>query len=70
MIDVNVSCQTLTVTYRFLELLLGGHVARAVARGVLSEAEADLWWRNLAQAEDKGTFIYGLTAFIVSGTKP
>ena len=70
MIDVKVSFQTLTLTYQFLELLLGGHIARAVANGVLSEGEADLWWRNLAQAEDEGTFVYGLTAFIVSGTKP
>ncbi len=70
MVDVAVSFQTITATYDFLQLLLGGHVARAVSSGVLSEQEADLWWTNLAQAEDEGTFLYGLTAFIVSGTKP
>jgi ubiquinone/menaquinone biosynthesis C-methylase UbiE len=70
MIDVKVSFHTITVTYEFLELLLGGHVARAVASGVLSAEEADLWWTNLAQAEDQGTIVYGFTAFIVSATKP
>jgi len=69
MIDVKVSFQTITVTYEFLELLLGGHVARAVASGILSGEEADLWWTNLAQAGAEGTFVYGFTAFIVSGTK-
>jgi len=66
MVDVAVSFQT----YNFLQLLLGGHVAGAVSNGVLSEQEADLWWTNLAQAENEGTFLYGFTAFIVSGTKP
>ena len=70
MIDVKVSFHTITVTYEFLEFLLGGHVARAVASGVLSGEEADLWWTNLAQAEDEGTYVYGFTAFVVSGTKP
>ncbi len=70
MVDVSVSFHTITVTYDFLQLLLGGHVARAVSSGVLSEREADLWWTNLAEAEDAGTFLYGFTAFVVSGTKP
>jgi len=70
MIDIAVSFQTITLTYDFLQLLLGGHVARAVDTGVLSEQEANLWWASLAQANDEGTFLYGFTAFIVSGTKP
>ena len=70
MVDVAVSFRTITVTYDFLQLLLGGHVARAVSSGVLPEQEADLWWTNLAKAENEGTFLYGFTAFIVSGTKP
>jgi ubiquinone/menaquinone biosynthesis C-methylase UbiE len=69
MTDVSVSFHTITVTYDFLQLLLGGHVARAVGRGVLSEAEADLWWTHLARANAEGTFLYGFTAFIVAGTK-
>jgi ubiquinone/menaquinone biosynthesis C-methylase UbiE len=69
MTGVSVSFQTITVTYDFLHLLLGGHVARAVSGGVLSEQEADLWWASLAQANEEGTFFYGLTAFIVSGAK-
>jgi len=38
-------------------------------RDVLSEHEANLWWTHLAQASALGTFLYGFTAFIVSGTK-
>ncbi len=67
--DVSCSFQTITLTYDFLQLLIGGHVVHAVTTGLLSEQEADLWWTNLAQANDKGTFLYGFTAFIVSGTK-
>lgn len=70
MTGVSVSFETITVTYDFLQLLLGGHVARAVSTGVLSEQQAGLWWTNLAQANDEGTFLYGFTAFIVSGAKP
>ncbi len=64
------SFQTVMVPYNFLELLLGGHVSRAVESGALSEEEANLWWTNLAQAQDAGTFLYGFTAFFVTGTKP
>jgi ubiquinone/menaquinone biosynthesis C-methylase UbiE len=69
MTDISVSCRTITVTYDFLQLLLGGHVVRAVAIGTLTEQEADQWWRHLAHANVEGTFLYGFTAFIVSGTK-
>jgi hypothetical protein len=27
------------------------------------------WWTSLAAADRDGTFLYGFTAFIVSGTK-
>ena len=69
MTDISVSFQTITVTYDFLQLLLAGHVARAVAAGILSEQEADLWWTHLAQANAEGIFLYGFTAFIVAGVK-
>jgi len=55
--------------YDFLQLLLGGHIVRAVSAGVLSEGEADLWWTPLARANSEGTFYYGFTASIVSGAK-
>lgn len=70
MTDVTVSFSTLNITYDFLQLLVGGHVARAVSSGVLSEKEADLWWTHLAHANAAGTFLYGFTAFVVSGVKP
>ena len=67
---VTVSCHTLPATYDFLQLLLGGYVARAVAAGVVTEQEADLWWTHLAQADAQGSFLYGITAFVVCGVKP
>lgn len=69
MTDVSISFRTITITYDFLQLLLGGHVARAVTSGVLSGQEAELWWTHLAQADAEGTFLYGFTAFIVTGAK-
>jgi ubiquinone/menaquinone biosynthesis C-methylase UbiE len=69
MTDVSVAFRTITVSYAFLQLLLGGHVARAVGSGTLSEGDADRWWTHLAQADAEGSFFYGFTAFIVSGSK-
>jgi hypothetical protein len=48
---------------------LGGHVARAVAAGVLSEQEADRWWIHLAQGNAEGIFPYAFTGSIVAGAK-
>lgn len=70
MTDVSVSFSTLTVTYDFLQLLLGGHIVHAVSAGVLSEHEANLWWTHLAQANDRGIFLYGVTGFVACGIKP
>jgi ubiquinone/menaquinone biosynthesis C-methylase UbiE len=67
--DVAVSFRICRMTYDFLQLLLGGHISSAVSAGRLSENEADLWWTHLANANDEGTFHYGFTASIVSGTK-
>lgn len=69
MTDVLVTFMTVTFSKAFLQLLLGGHVAKAVSTGVLSEQEANQWWTHLAQASDEGTLFCGLTAFIVSGTR-
>ena len=57
------------MTYDFLQLLLGGHVVRAVASGKLAEQEADLWWTDLANSNAEGKFFYGFSAFIVAGVK-
>ena len=67
--DVVVKNETLFVTYEFLKLLLGGHVARLHDNGALSREEANQWWTSLADADRDGTFLYAFTAFIVSGTK-
>jgi hypothetical protein len=61
--------ETVFVTCEFLKLLLGGHVARLHDAGVLSREQANQWWTSLAAADRDGTFLDGLTAFIVSGTK-
>src|SRR6266404_6599458 len=69
MTGVVVSFLTVLVTYDFLQLMLGGHIAAAVSAGTLSENEADLWWTHLARANSEGTFHYGFTGSIVSGVK-
>jgi ubiquinone/menaquinone biosynthesis C-methylase UbiE len=69
MTDVSIVFRTVTFSYSFLQLLLGGHVAQAVSTGTMSEREANQWWTHLAQASNEGTFFSGLTAFIVSGTR-
>lgn len=67
--NVAFSFRTITISYDFLQLLIGGHVARAVSGGVLTADEANLWWTHLAQANAAGEFLYGFTAFVVSGLK-
>jgi ubiquinone/menaquinone biosynthesis C-methylase UbiE len=67
--DLAVQNATVFVTYEFLKLLLGGHVARLHDAGVVSREAANEWWTALAAADREGTFLYGFTAFIVSGTK-
>ena len=67
--DIVVKNETAFVTFEFLKLLLGGHVGRLHDTGVLSRDEANQWWTSLAEADRDGTFLYGFTAFIVSGTK-
>ncbi len=67
--DVAVKNETVFVTYEFLTLLLGGHVARLHDTGVLSRDDANRWWTALAAADRDGTFLYAFTAFMVSGTK-
>ena len=69
MTSISSSPRTVTVTYDFLQLLLGGHVVRAVASGKLAEQEADLWWTDLANSNAEGKFFYGFSAFIVAGVK-
>jgi ubiquinone/menaquinone biosynthesis C-methylase UbiE len=69
MTEVSVTHHTVAIDYDFVQLLLGGHVARAVADGTISGEEADRWWASLAKANRDGNFCYGFTAFIVAGTK-
>ncbi len=59
--DVALSLRTVTIAYEFLQLLPGS--------GTLSKTEADVWWTDLARAAAEGTFLYGMTAFIVAGVK-
>jgi ubiquinone/menaquinone biosynthesis C-methylase UbiE len=70
MTDVTTSFHVLPVSYEFLQLLIGGHVAQAVNNETLTGVEADLWWTHLAEANARGTFLYGFTAFVVCGAKP
>lgn len=69
MTEVSLVPHTVTISFEMSQLLLGGHVTQAVAKGTISHEEADLWWTDLAQADRAGAFLYGFTAFIVAGTK-
>ena len=69
MTDVVVTFRTVLLNYDFLQLLLGGHVARIVSAGMLTDGDANLWWTSLATANADGIFHCGLTAVIVSGTR-
>jgi hypothetical protein len=35
----------------------------------VSREDANQWWTSLADAYRDGTFLYGFTAFLVSGAK-
>jgi len=67
--DVAVRNEMVFVTYEFLTLLLGGHVARLHEAGTISREQANQWWTSLAESDRAGEFLYGFTGFIVSGTK-
>ncbi|HEY6252766.1 MAG TPA: methyltransferase domain-containing protein [Candidatus Angelobacter sp.] len=67
--DITISFHVLPVTYEFLQLLLGGHIAQAVHSGLFGAKEADLWWTHLAKTNASGAFLYGFTAIVVCGVK-
>jgi ubiquinone/menaquinone biosynthesis C-methylase UbiE len=69
LVDVSVSTHMLFVDLPFLELLIGGHLAKAREAGAFSAAELDEWWDHLRAATAAGTFCCGFTAFVVAGTK-
>jgi SAM-dependent methyltransferase len=69
MTEVRVSLQTIFISYPFLELLLGGHLARTQQAGVVSAEEIERWWTHLREAHQSGTFLYAFAALIVAGTK-
>ena len=67
--NISMTPQTIFISYPFLELLLGGHLTRAQQAAAVSSADVERWWTHLRQAHDAGTFLYGVTALIVAGTK-
>jgi SAM-dependent methyltransferase len=68
--DVAVVPYQVFVHLEFLELLLGGHLVTAQDQGIVQPQEVERWWTDLRAAADRGDFLAGFTAFIVSGTKP
>lgn len=68
--DVSVEAMPVFVPYAFAELLLGGHCTKLQAEGVLTPGQVEAWWEELRDAEARGVFLLGFTAFIVAGTKP
>ncbi|MHB8611011.1 MAG: hypothetical protein ACYDAL_01095 [Candidatus Dormibacteraceae bacterium] len=49
------------------ELFLGSHLALLHANGALTANESRHWWDYLKKAEERGTLLISLTAFIVAG---
>jgi ubiquinone/menaquinone biosynthesis C-methylase UbiE len=69
MTDVSVTPHPVFIHYEFAQLLWGGHLTRAQRAGVVSPGQVERWWGQLREANAAGTFLAGLTAFIVAGTK-
>jgi ubiquinone/menaquinone biosynthesis C-methylase UbiE len=69
LVDVSVSTHMLFVDYPFLDLLIGGHLAKAREAGAFSEEELAEWWAQLRGATAAGTFSCGFVAFTVAGTR-
>ena len=69
MVDVSVAYHTVTVPFAFVQVLLGGHVARAVAAGTISGQRGRSVVDGIGTGQPRGHVLYGYTAFIVAGTK-
>lgn len=67
--DVTVDARQVWIDYEFAGLLLGGHLVRAQAAGVITPDEAERWCHDLEAADREGQFLLGVTAFIVCGTR-
>jgi ubiquinone/menaquinone biosynthesis C-methylase UbiE len=68
--DVTVDTVVVFLHYTFAELLLGGHCTRLQEEGVLTAGQVHGWWEGLRAADERGMFLLGFTAFIVTGAKP
>jgi ubiquinone/menaquinone biosynthesis C-methylase UbiE len=68
MTDVHVVGHTVFIDFEFLGLLIGGPLTAAQAEGVLDPGDVSAWWKCLAEADERGNFLAGFTAFIVSGS--
>jgi hypothetical protein len=67
--DISVTPQTIRISYPFLELLLGGHVTRALRRYCYPPTMPNAGGPICARRTNAGTFFYAFTALIVTGTK-
>jgi hypothetical protein len=56
------------ISFPFLELLRGGHLARAARRRCVF-GDSERWWAHLREAHQAGLFFYAFTALIVAGVK-
>lgn len=67
--DVGVMGNTVFIDFEFLGLLIGGRLTAAQAAGIVDPSDVSAWWKGLAEADERGNFLAGFTAFIVSGSK-
>lgn len=68
-VDVDVVGHPVFIDFEFLGLLIGGRLTSVQSAGLLDPGDVRAWWNGLAEADHAGTFLAGLTAFIVSGSK-
>jgi hypothetical protein len=52
------------------QLLLDAHLEKVKRSGLVPAGRVDAWLADLIAASERGTFLYGLTAFMVVGRKP
>jgi len=67
--DISYQAHTVFLDEPFYELLLGGHLRAAPTTGTLTHSALQRWWEHLHAAATNGTFLAGVTALIVAGTR-
>jgi ubiquinone/menaquinone biosynthesis C-methylase UbiE len=68
--EVSVEPMTVLIPLEFFRMLVGNHVSRLRADGVLDGDQADRWWSQLTEVANRGDFLAGTAFFLAAGTRP